>query len=99
MSNCIFCKIVSKEIKSSVVYEDDHVIAFNDINPQAKVHVLIVPKKHCEDVSRIDDDKVFAQVYHAANAVAKKLGIDKSGYRVVTNAGPDATQTVFHVHF
>jgi len=99
MSKCIFCKIINKEIPSTIVYEDDDVIAFRDINPQVKIHILIVSKKHYEDITKIDDDKVFAKIFKIANIVAEKLGIKNTGFRVVTNIGSDAMQTVSHVHF
>lgn len=101
MDSCIFCKIINKEIPSCVVYEDERVMAFNDINPQAPVHVIIIPKKHIKDVSEIKEDNADAikDIHVAANIVAKKLGIDKTGFRLINNCGIDAGQTVFHLHY
>lgn len=101
MDNCIFCKIINKEIPSTIVYEDNRVFAFNDINPEAPVHVLIVPKKHIPGVNDIspDDSTYLIDIHMAAKKIAEKLGIDKSGYRLINNCGPDAGQTVFHLHY
>ena len=98
---CLFCKIVNKEIPADVVYENDKVIAFKDINPQAKVHVLIVPKVHIENVKGITDENkdVLGDIHKMANDVAKKLGVYESGYRLITNCGKDAGQTVMHLHY
>jgi histidine triad (HIT) family protein len=101
MEDCIFCKIVNREIPSTIVYEDDKVIAFNDINPVAPVHVLIVPKVHIESVKDIDSQNanILIDIHLAANKVADKLGISEKGYRLINNCGPDAGQTVMHVHY
>jgi histidine triad (HIT) family protein len=101
MENCIFCKIINKEIPSSIVYEDDTVLAFKDINPEAPVHVLIVPKKHIPSVAEIDSENAgyLVDIHMAANNVAKMLGINKSGFRLINNCGEDAGQTVFHLHY
>jgi histidine triad (HIT) family protein len=101
MGGCIFCKIANKEIPSTIVYEDDKVIAFNDINPVAPVHVLIVPKVHIESVRDIDSQNadVLIDIHLAANKVADKLGISEKGYRLINNCGPDAGQTVMHIHY
>lgn len=96
--DCLFCKICAKEIPASVVYEDDYVVAFDDIEPEAPVHVLVVPKTH---VASIDDDASNAQLIHlfdAVRAVAKKKGIAEKGYRVITNVGEDGGQSVHHLH-
>ena len=99
-TNCIFCKIINKEIPSDLVYEDDKTLAFKDINPQAPVHVLIIPKKHISDLNCAEesDGAVFAHMLLVARGIAKKLGIAESGYRVVLNVGPNAGQVVFHIH-
>lgn len=101
MGGCIFCKIANKEIPSTIVYEDDKVIAFNDINPVAPVHVLIVPKVHIESVRDIDSQNadVLIDIHLAANKVADKLGISEKGYRLINNCGADAGQTVKHIHY
>lgn len=100
MEECIFCKIARGEIPSSKVYEDDEVIAFNDLNPQAPVHVLIVPKEHFANLNEADDmsEALLAHLLRTASHVAKRLGLDKSGYRVVSNCGADACQSVQHLH-
>ncbi len=102
MSNdCIFCKIVNKEIPSNFVYEDDQVVAFNDLNPVAPVHVLIVPKEHKLNLSEYEekDEQLLGHILTAAAHIARELGLEESGYRVITNAGPDAGQSVMHTHF
>ena len=98
--SCLFCKIIAGEIPASKVYEDDEVIAFNDINPQAPTHVLILPKRHVatlNDLSAADDAVVGAMVRRAA-AIAKEQGFDGPGYRTVFNCNAQAGQTVFHIH-
>ncbi len=97
---CIFCKIVSGEIPADVVYEDEKYMAFKDINPKAPIHILIIPKEHIEKLADIDDASrnVIGDMAIVANKVAKQLGIDKTGYRIVINNGPDAGQEVYHIH-
>jgi len=98
--SCLFCKIIAGEIPASKVYEDDRMIAFNDINPQAPMHVLVVPKKHVatlNDLTAAEDDLVGAMVRTAAK-VAKERGHDGAGYRTVFNCNAQAGQTVFHIH-
>ena len=97
---CIFCKIVDEKIPAQIIYKDDRAIAFEDINPQAPVHVLVIPKKHIATVLEIDDtDKeLLGHLYDVANRVAKQKGIDEGGFRLVLNCKEDAGQTVFHVH-
>lgn len=98
--SCLFCKIIAGEIPSSKVYEDDRLFAFNDINPQAPMHVLIVPKQHIatlNDLSASNDEVVGAMVRTAA-AIAKERGVDGPGYRTVFNCNAQAGQTVFHIH-
>lgn len=101
MSDCIFCKIANKEIPSNIVYEDDKVIAFNDLDPKAPVHVLIIPKEHLASAMEINDDNagIIASIFAAASKIAKKLGIDENGFRIVNNCGKDGGQTVGHIHF
>jgi histidine triad (HIT) family protein len=100
MTDCLFCKIRDGEIPAEVVYEDEDVLAFNDVNPQAPVHVLIVPKKHISTVNDMtaDDSKVIGKLYLAAKAIAAKREIDEDGYRLVVNCNSMAGQTVFHIH-
>lgn len=100
MADCLFCKIASKEIKSEIVYEDESVIAFNDISPRAPVHVLIIPKKHVPaftDIEEGDKDLLFS-MQKAALKIAGKKDL-KDGFRLVVNNGPDAGQVVLHLHY
>ena len=97
---CLFCRIAAHEIPASIVYEDDLMIAFDDVNPQAPTHVLIVPKQHIptlNDLKAADDDITGALV-RRAGAIARERGIESSGYRTVFNTNGDAGQTVFHIH-
>ena len=101
MSDCLVCKIISGEIPSSKVYEDEYVYAFNDISPEAPVHVLIVPKEHiasCNDINENNAD-VVSKIFLAAKKIAGEKGIAENGYRVVNNCGDDGGQTVKHLHF
>ena len=101
MENCIFCKIIKGEIPCSKVYEDDKVLAFNDINPEAPVHVLIVPKTHIQSIMDLNDDGylLIGHVFKIASKLAKDLNIDEKGFRVVNNIGKNGGQTVPHIHF
>ena len=101
MENCIFCKIIDRQIPSSIVYEDDKVLAFNDINPVAPVHVVIVPKVHIANVNDLTPENaaVVGDIHLAAQKIAAKLGIADKGYRLINNCGADAGQTVFHLHY
>jgi len=99
MTDCIFCKIIEKKIPSKMVYEDDKVFAFDDINPQAPVHILIIPKQHVDDVTEVKDFNMVGYIYSIANMLAEQKGIANSGYRVVLNMGPDAGMAVHHLHF
>ena len=98
--NCLFCRIITGKIPSKPVYEDELVFAFDDINPQAPVHVLIVPKKHIPTVNDIkpEDDKYLAAMFRAAKKIASDRGISEKGYRTVFNVNKDAGQVVFHLH-
>jgi histidine triad (HIT) family protein len=98
--SCLFCKIISKEIPAKIVYEDDEVLAFEDINPQAPVHVLVIPKKHIATSLEIpeDDNALIGRLVQAANSIAKDKGVADNGFRTVINCNRDAGQTVFHVH-
>jgi len=100
MNECIFCKIVNKEIPADIVYEDKDFIAFKDINPQAKIHVLLITKKHVKSITDFTDKDniLLGNLILAANNIARKMKIDNSGYRLVTNSGPDSGQIVQHVH-
>jgi histidine triad (HIT) family protein len=96
---CIFCKIINKEIPSSIVFEDDKVLAFNDVSPQAPVHILVIPKKHVSTVDELKDMSVVSDLFSVMKKLAADKGIDKSGYRIVINHGKDAGQAVPHLHF
>lgn len=101
MENCLFCKIVRKEIPAGIEYEDDDMIAFRDINPVAPVHILFIPKKHIESLDALEegDKELIGRIHYQISRLAKKLGLDQKGYRVVNNMGKDGGQTVFHIHF
>jgi len=98
--NCLFCKIAAGKIPSTTLYENDEVIAFEDIAPQAPVHVLIIPKRHIEDAQALQrsDDQLLGQLFETARSLAVKLGIESSGYRLVSNIGRDGCQSVPHLH-
>jgi histidine triad (HIT) family protein len=98
--SCLFCRIIAREIQASVVYEDDHVLAFNDINPQAPTHILVVPKRHIDTLNALtaEDDQIVGEVTRRAAAIAQERGIAAGGYRTVFNTNRDAGQTVFHIH-
>ena len=101
MSDCIFCKIINGDIPSSKVYEDDKIFAFNDISPQAPVHILIVPKEHicCANMITPDNADVVAHIFSKMSEIASLAGIKDDGYRIINNCGKNAGQTVFHLHF
>ena len=98
--DCIFCMIRDGKIPSSKVYEDDTILAFNDVNPQAPVHVLVIPKEHicCADAINSDNSGIVAKIFEKIPEIAKKAGAT-NGYRVVTNCGEDGCQSVKHLHF
>ena len=100
MENCLFCKIISGEIPSEKVYEDELVFAFRDINPQAPVHILAVPKKHLASLDAVGEasDRDLAACLRAVKKIADQEKLER-GYRVVSNCGPDACQSVHHLHF
>jgi len=97
--DCVFCKIINKEIPSQIVFEDETVVAFNDSSPQAPVHILVIPKMHVESLAKLEDMGVVADIFNVMKQLALDLGIDKTGYRIVTNYGKDAGQLVPHLHF
>ncbi len=100
-SDCLFCKIARREIEADIVHETDRVVAFRDIRPQAPTHILLIPKDHVESAATVTDEhgELLAEIVQAAAHLAKAEGIDRSGWRLVTNVGPDAGQSVFHLHF
>ena len=101
MENCIFCKIINKEIPSTIVYEDEKVIAFNDVNPQAPVHILVVPKQHicCANAITEENKAVIGHALYVCGQVAQKTKGCENGYRIINNCGDAAGQTVKHIHF
>ena len=101
MDNCLFCKIAEGQIPSKIVYQDEDVVAFEDINPQAPQHILLIPRRHISSLADLtaEDGHILALLFAVATRLANKLGLAERGYRIVTNVGPDAGQTVFHVHF
>lgn len=101
MSDCIFCKIIDGEIPANKVYEDDNFLAFHDIHPKAKVHVLVIPKKHIPTFMDITDDDLMliGKLHKFIQEVAKKLEIDESGFRVINNCKENGGQEVFHIHY
>jgi len=98
--DCLFCKIVEKKIPSKTVYEDENVLAFEDLNPQAPVHILVVPKKHISTSLDIgdEDNELIGQLFQAANKIAKKRDVAERGFRLVMNCNREAGQSVFHIH-
>jgi histidine triad (HIT) family protein len=98
--NCIFCKIAEKNLPSKIVYEDEKSLAFEDINPQAPIHILIIPRKHIPTVLDISDDDrdLIGHLFQVANKVAKERGIADRGFRLVMNCNSEAGQTVYHLH-
>jgi histidine triad (HIT) family protein len=98
MSDCVFCKIGSGQIPSRMVLQDEEVFAFEDLNPKAPVHVLVIPKRHVAAMNELQDLALLGRLFHVANLVAQKKGISASGYRIVANTGSDGGQTVFHLH-
>lgn len=99
--DCIFCKIIAGEIPSKKLYEDDKVLAFHDIEPQAPVHFLVIPKAHIQDADGItaENAEVIGHIFTVIAKVARELGVAESGYRIVNNCGKDAMQSVGHIHF
>ncbi|MER3425431.1 MAG: histidine triad nucleotide-binding protein [Nitrospiraceae bacterium] len=101
MTTCLFCRIVERAAPSKIVYEDDQTLAFEDINPQAPVHTLVIPKRHIESIQELQEAEtsLLGHLLLTCTRIAQQKGIAGSGYRIVTNTGPNAGQTVFHLHF
>lgn len=101
MEDCIFCKIIKKEIPSTIVYEDNEIIAFKDIQPAAPIHILVIPKKHIPSLVEIqkEDEAVIGKIYTVINQIAQAQGVKEKGYRVIVNCGKDGGQEVGHLHF
>ena len=99
-SDCIFCKIVSGEVPSETVHQDEHCVAFNDLSPQAPVHILVIPRKHVDslDKATAGDSEMLGHLLYSAAEIARELGVAEDGYRVVINTNADGGQTVFHLH-
>ena len=101
MEDCIFCKIINKEINSNICYEDDEIIAFEDIAPVAPIHTLVIPKQHISDLTELNDEniEIVSKIYKVINMIAKEKGIEENGYRVIVNCKEDGGQEVKHLHF
>lgn len=101
MENCLFCKIASGQIAGDIVYQDEDLVAFNDIHPQAPVHILLISRRHIPSMADVtpEDGPLLGILFSVAAKLAHKLGVDEGGYRVVTNVGREAGQSVFHLHF
>lgn len=101
MDNCIFCKIINGEIPSKKVYEDDEILAFNDINPAAPIHILVIPKKHITSLATMkkEDEKIIGKIYSVINKIAEEQNFKDEGYRVIVNCGKNGGQEVMHLHF
>ena len=99
--DCIFCKIINKEIPSSIVYEDDEILAFKDIAPLAPAHIVVIPKKHIEKITHITeaDESIIGRIYTVINKIAEEQGIAEDGFRVIINCGENGGQEVKHIHF
>ncbi len=101
MDDCIFCKIIKKEMPAEIVYEDSQIIAFKDIQPASPIHILVIPKKHIPSLVELkkEDEILIGKIYSVINIIANNQGIDKKGYRVIVNCGIDGGQEVGHLHF
>lgn len=99
--NCIFCKIINKEIPSQFIFENENLVAFRDLNPQAPVHILVVPKMHISSMNEItrENSHIVAEIFETISDIAEQEGIKESGYRVISNCGEDGCQSVQHLHF
>jgi histidine triad (HIT) family protein len=100
-TECLFCKIVVREVSADIVHESDAILAFRDIQPKAPTHILLIPKEHLASIAEVGEHhaELLAELARAAAHLAKAEGIDRSGWRLVTNVGPDAGQSVAHLHF
>ena len=100
-TSCLFCRIASREVPADIMRESDALVAFRDVNPQAPTHILLIPKEHVGSVAELDDRHggLLADIMQAATQLARAEGIAEGGWRLVTNVGPDAGQSVFHLHF
>ena len=101
MENCIFCKIIRGEIPPAKVYEDDEILAFNDVNPVTPIHILVIPKKHINSLADMkpEDEKLVGRIYGVINKIAEDKGFKEEGFRVIVNCGKNGGQEVMHLHF
>jgi histidine triad (HIT) family protein len=101
MSDCLFCKIAAHEVPAEIVYENDAIIAFKDINPKAPVHLLIVPKRHYATLNDIPDEEmeIIAEIHRVVKRLAREFGVADSGYRTLVNTNADGGQVIYHVHY
>ena len=101
MEDCTFCKIIKGEIPSEKIYEDEDILAFKDINPAAPIHILVIPKKHIATLMEVskEDSNIMSKILETIQKIAKQLGIEENGFRLIANCGPDSGQEVMHVHF
>ena len=101
MEDCVFCKIIKGEIPSEKVYEDEEILAFKDIDPAAPIHILVIPKKHIENLLEVkeEDSYLIGRIYQVINKIARDMKIEQDGFRVIVNCGKDAGQEVMHIHF
>ena len=101
MEKCLFCRIIKKEMESNILYEDDDILAFKDVNPQAPVHLLIIPKKHIPGITELEeeDKELIGKICLVAKRIAREQSVYQCGFRLVVNSGPDAGQAVQHLHF
>jgi len=100
MNDCLFCRIANRDLPAAIVYEDERVVAFNDINPQAPTHVLVIPRQHIDSLNDVgvNDDRLIGELVRRAAAIARERGLAPGGFRVLFNTNRDAGQTVFHIH-
>lgn len=100
MNDCLFCKIIERKLPSKIVFEDENLVAFEDVNPQAPVHILLVPRRHIESVNGVEeiDRELMGHLFWISRKLAQERGVAASGYRLVVNSGASAGQSVFHIH-
>lgn len=101
MGDCIFCKIIKGEIPTTKVYEDEEILAFNDINPAAPIHILVIPKKHIDCIANLnkEDEALIGRIYGVINKIAEEKGFKEQGFRVIVNSGENGGQEIMHLHF
>jgi histidine triad (HIT) family protein len=101
MAECIFCQIVNGQARAQIVYQDDTVIGFTDINPRAPLHLLLIPRKHIATLLELEsaDEQLVGHIFSVSSGLARDHGVAEKGFRVVVNCGPDAGQSVYHIHF